>query len=51
MRKYYDKAGGQWDSLSAEDKAAFTKIAGDDAKAQAMWRTMSTPLGANPSGS
>jgi hypothetical protein len=50
MRKYFDKAGGNWDALSAEDKAAYTKLAGDDKKAQTMWRTMSTPMGANPSG-
>ena len=50
MRKYFDRAGGKWDALSPADKAAFTKLAGDDKKAQDMWRTMSTPMGANPSG-
>ena len=48
MRTLFDKAGGKWESLTAEDKAAFTKLAGDDSKAQAMWKTMSTPMGASP---
>lgn len=50
MRKYFDKVNGQWDSLTAEDKASFTKLAGDEAKAQAMWKTMSTPLGSDRQG-
>lgn len=48
MRTIFDKAGGKWEILTAEDKAEFTKLAGDDAKAQSMWKTMSTPMGANP---
>lgn len=50
MRKYFDKVNGQWNSLTAEDKAAFTKLAGDDAKAQSMWKTMSTPMGSDRQG-
>lgn len=49
MRKIFDKAGGQWDSLSADEKATYTRLAGDDAKAQAMWKTMSSPAGGAPS--
>jgi len=50
MRKIFDKAGGNWDSLTAADKAEYTRLAGDDAKAQAMWKTMSGPPGASPGG-
>lgn len=50
MRKLFDKAGGKWEDLSAADKDAYTKLAGDGEKAQAMWKTMSTPMGASPSG-
>lgn len=50
MRKIFDKAGGKWDSLSAAEKAEYTRLAGDDAKAQAMWKTMSGPPGATPGG-
>lgn len=48
MRKLFDKAGGKWDSLTAEEKAEYTRLAGDEAKAQAMWKTMSSPAGASP---
>ena len=50
MRKIFDKAGGKWESLSAAEKAEYTRLAGDDAKAQAMWKTMSGPPGAAPGG-
>jgi len=48
MRKIYDKSGGNWDALSAEDKAAYIKLAGDEQKAKTMWTTMSTPMGSEP---
>ena len=48
MRKIFDEAGGNWDSLSSEDKAEYTRLAGSEAKAQAMWKTMSSPAGAAP---
>lgn len=50
MRKIFDKVGGKWESLTTEDRAAFTKLAGDDGKAQSMWKTMSTPMGASAPG-
>jgi hypothetical protein len=51
MRKIFDKAGGNWDTLSSEEKAQFTKLAGDDAKAQTRWKSMSTPMGSVPGSS
>lgn len=51
MRGLYDKVKGDWNALTAEDKAAFTKLAGDDAKAQKLWATMSGPPGAGPGSS
>jgi hypothetical protein len=45
MRTYFDKAGGDWNKLSADDQAAYTKLAGDATKAQAMWTRMSGPIG------
>jgi hypothetical protein len=48
MRGFYDKVKGDWNALSAEDKAAFTKLAGDEAKAQKIWGTMAGPPGAGP---
>lgn len=49
MRKYFDKAGGDWNKLSAEDQAAYTKLAGDSTKAQAMWNNMASPTGSGAS--
>ncbi|MGV3617177.1 MAG: hypothetical protein ACO1SV_17765 [Fimbriimonas sp.] len=48
MRAIYDKVKGNWNSLSADDKAKYTQMAGDDAKAKAMWEGMSRPAGATP---
>lgn len=48
MRKLFDKAGGKWEALSAEDQAAYIKLAGDEAQAKTMWTTMSTPMGSDP---
>jgi hypothetical protein len=50
MRKLFDKAGGNWDSLTAGEKAEYTKLAGDEAKGQTMWKSMATPMGAQPKG-
>ena len=50
MRDIYDKAGGKWDSLSEEDKATYTRLAGGDEKAKQMWTNMGNPMGAAPSG-
>jgi hypothetical protein len=41
MREYFTKANGNYDSLSAEDKAAFVKLCGgDQAKALTTWNAM-----------
>lgn len=51
MRELFVKANGNYDSLSAEDKAAYVKLAGSEAAGQAQWKTMSshpaTPGGAS----
>jgi len=48
MRKIFDKAGGNWDSLTEADKAEYIRLAGDEAQAKTMWTTMSTPMGSEP---
>ena len=45
MRQIFDKSGGNWDGLSAEDKAKYTQLAGDDAKAKMYWDKMLHPAG------
>lgn len=50
MRQMFVKANGNYDSLSAEDKAAYNKLAGSEAAGQAQWKTMSTHPVAAPSG-
>jgi hypothetical protein len=41
MRTIFDKSGGNYDSLSADDKAQFVKLAGgDEAKAMESWNLM-----------
>jgi hypothetical protein len=40
MRKLFDKAKGNWDSMSATDKDQFTKLAGDEKTAKSMWESM-----------
>lgn len=50
MRKLYDKVGGQWDSLSADEKSQYNKLAGDEAKGQTLWKSMGNPMGSSPSG-
>ena len=44
MREMFVKANGNYDSLNAEDKAAYVKLAGSEAAGQAQWATM----GKNP---
>lgn len=51
MREYFVKAGGKYESLSAEDKAAYVKLAGDEAAGQAQWQTMSKNPSSAPSAS
>lgn len=51
MRSIFDNAGGDYEKLSAEDKAKFVKIfGGDEAKAKHSWDAMkngpSLPAGA-----
>lgn len=48
MREIFDKVRGNWDALSAEDKAEYTRLAGDEAKARQMWEGMANPVGATP---
>ena len=50
MRDIYDKVGGKWESLSEEDKATYTRLAGGEAKAKELWTNMGNPMGSNPSG-
>lgn len=50
MRKIFDKVGGKWDDLTPEDKATYTRFAGDEAKAQTMWKGMAAPPGASQGG-
>lgn len=47
MRAIFDKVSGNWETLTAEDKATFTKLAGDDAKAQTLWKSMGSAKGAS----
>lgn len=49
MRKIFDSVKGDWDSLSAEDKEKYTKLAGGADKAQTLWKNMGSPMGATPS--
>jgi hypothetical protein len=49
MRSYYDKANGNFDSLSADDRAAFVKLCGgDEAKAMTTWNAMKYGPGGPP---
>lgn len=41
MRATFVKANGNYDSLSAEDKEAYIKLAGSEAAGQAQWKEMS----------
>lgn len=52
MRAYFDKVHGDYAQLSAEDKAAYVKLAGSDAKAQELWDLMKNGASrmASPSG-
>jgi hypothetical protein len=43
MREIFDKVGGKWDALSPEDKAEYTRLAGDEAKAKTFWSSMANP--------
>ncbi len=43
-REYFDKAQGDYEKLSAEDKAAYLKLhGGDQNKADATWQIMVNP--------
>ncbi len=51
MRTYFDKAGGDYAKLSDADKAAFVKLCGGEAKAEANWKLMKEGPGGAPRGS
>lgn len=41
IRAIYDKAGGKWEALTAEDKATYLKsFGGKEADGRRMWDTM-----------
>ena len=42
-REIYEKASGDWNAVSAADKAEMVKFYGDEEKAKAIWATMSQP--------
>ncbi len=46
MRSYFDKAGGNYENLTAEDKAAYVKQCGSEEKAQQNWNLMKSGPGA-----
>jgi len=51
MRSYFDKANGNYDSLSAEDKAALNKLTGSEAHSrEAFGHMVPTGGGLPPSG-
>ncbi len=43
MRKLFDKVKGNWNALSPEEQAQYTKYAGDANKAKFMWNRMAHP--------
>lgn len=51
MRSYFDKAGGDYAKLSDADKAAFVKLCGGEAKAEANWKLMKEGPAGAPRGS
>lgn len=50
MRKIYDRGHGDWNALTDTDRAQYTKLAGDDAKAKQAWDRMGHPPGGGSSG-
>lgn len=50
LRSYFDKAGGNYDSLSAADKEAFVKASGGQEKATQNWNLMANGPGAGRAG-
>lgn len=51
MRSFFDKVNGNYDDLSAEDKASFVKLCGgDEAKATTTWNAMKLGPGGPPKG-
>lgn len=46
MRAYFDKAGGNYDSLNEVDKAAFVQLSGGEEKAKQNWDLMKYGPGA-----
>ena len=50
LRSYFTKVNGNYDQLSAEDKAAYTKLAGGEDKGQKTWDLMKNGLSGAPGG-
>ena len=46
LRSYFDKAGGNYDSLSDVDKAAYMQLSGGEQKARQNWELMKNGPGA-----
>lgn len=43
IRVIFDKVGGNWDAMTAEDKAAYVANFKDEAEAKAAWDVMISP--------
>ena len=46
LRSYFDKAGGNYDSLDEVDKAAYVQLSGGEEKAKQNWELMKFGPGA-----
>lgn len=46
LRSYFDKAGGNYESLSEADRAAYVELSGGEAKAKQNWELMKNGPGA-----
>ena len=46
LRSYFDKVGGEYDSLTEADKAAYIRLSGDEEKARRNWDLMKNGPGA-----
>ncbi|MCW5940934.1 MAG: hypothetical protein KIS66_01795 [Fimbriimonadaceae bacterium] len=43
MRQMFDKVGGDWNKLTADEQKQFTEFAGDAQKAEFVWYRMGHP--------
>lgn len=49
MRQIFDEVQGNWESLSADKRAEYVRMAGDEEKAKTMWDRMKNPGPSMPS--